>query len=222
MKDIIWTPKKVKVASLKANPLNPKITTEIGIKRLNTSLSKYGLAGTIPVNLDMMIIDGHKRKDELLDQKVEEVWVSVPNRMLTEKEYKEMNALFDLAKAGEPDIFMIENLVSEDVIDEFQIGKEGKMKKAGGKAGDEYSSGAEPKYPLVPQYDERHEAIIIICSNVIDTTFIKNALGITQAMSYKNKNVKETSIVPAKQFIDKWTESKSKSSSRQRAGQKQS
>ncbi len=101
-------------------------------------------------------------------------------------------------------MFMIEQILDEEV---FQDWIETEGKKKGEKISEKTK---EAKYPLVPQYDEKYEAIVIICTNSIDTTFIKNALNIGREMSYKNTMVKETSIVTGKKFIDQWNK-KSKS-----------
>jgi hypothetical protein len=121
MKQIIWEPKKVKVQDLKENPDNPKITNEVGQRRLQKSLEKFGLAGTIVVNKDLSIIDGHSRKRDLEENGIKEVWVSAPSRMLTEKEYKEFNAIYDIAKASDPDLVMIEETLGEESLQEWEL-----------------------------------------------------------------------------------------------------
>jgi len=121
MKQITWEPKKVKVADLRENPNNPKIINEQGKKRLQKSLAKFGLAGTIVVNKDLAIIDGHSRKKDLLEQGIQEVWVSVPSRQLTDKEYREFNAVFDVAKASDPDYIMMEETLGDDTMEEWDL-----------------------------------------------------------------------------------------------------
>lgn len=121
MATITWEPKKVLVKDLKENPKNPKILNAKGKARLQKSLAKFGLAGSIICNSDLTIIDGHSRKRELIENNVEEVWVSVPDRPLTDKEYKEFNAIIDLAKAGDPDMVMIEEELGEDVMEEWDL-----------------------------------------------------------------------------------------------------
>lgn len=120
-KQITWEPKKVKVKDLIDNPKNPKILNEKGRSRLQKTLAKYGLAGTIICNTDLTIIDGHSRRKELEDGGQQEVWVSVPSRKLTDKEYKEFNAVIDLARAGDPDTMMIEEIIGEEAMDEWDI-----------------------------------------------------------------------------------------------------
>ena len=120
-KVITWQPKQVKLKDLVANPKNPKILNKKGKDRLTKTLEKYGLAGTIICNTDLTIIDGHSRVKELMESDVQEVWVSVPSRNLTDKEYNEFNAIIDLARAGDPDTMMIEEIIGEEGMDEWDI-----------------------------------------------------------------------------------------------------
>ncbi len=124
--EITWEPKKVQLSELKENPNNPKVVNETGRRRLHKSLGKFGLAGTIVVNADGMIIDGHSRKKDLEESGVTEVWVSWPSRLLTEDEYNEFNAIYDVAKAGDPDMLIIEEVLGEELMEEWEIEKKEK------------------------------------------------------------------------------------------------
>ena len=120
-KQITWEPRKVNLADLKENPDNPKQLNEKGRDRLQKLLSKFGLAGTLIANVDMTLIDGHKRRQQLLNEGIQEAFVSFPSRKLTEKEYKELNALFDTAKAGDPDTMMMEEILGEEIMEEYGL-----------------------------------------------------------------------------------------------------
>jgi hypothetical protein len=191
---IKWTLKEVDKKLIRPNPNNPKIRNEKGFSRLSKLSAKFGVIYDGVLNLDLSIIDGHSRL-ELYPTGIGRYFV--PDRQLSESDEKELNALFDLARAGDPDMFMIEQLLDEESMDEWNGDEEG-----AGKAAKPEDKNA--KYPLVPQFDEKHESIVILCSSSLDTTFIKDALGIEKAMSYKNKMVKETSVVTSAQFIKKW------------------
>ena len=104
MKQITWSSKLVQVSKIKPTPTNYKIKTDLGKERLALSLKKFGLAGTVVLNTDFTLIDGNSRLEEAKKAKQKTIWASVPNRKLTEKEFKEMSAMFDYAKAGEVDI----------------------------------------------------------------------------------------------------------------------
>lgn len=118
---LTWTPKFVAVEWLKENPKNPKVITPAGRRLLRKSLERFGLAGTIPCNLDGMIIDGHSRKADLVERGILEVWVSLPSRELTAREYREMNAAFDLAKAGTADALMLEETFGAEFLEEWNV-----------------------------------------------------------------------------------------------------
>lgn len=192
-KQIKWKLIEVEKSQIRPNPNNPKIRNEKGMDRLNKLTKKFGVIFDGILNADMSLIDGHSRLELHPEGKGR---YFIPDRQLMENEEKELNALFDLARAGDPDMFMIEQILDESTLDEWD-GSDEEPKTA---------KKTEPgaKYPLVPQYDEKYEAIVILCSNSLDTTAIKDALGIERAMSYKNKMVKETSIISASQFIKKW------------------
>lgn len=109
---ITWKSKRVAVASVDPTPTNYKIKSDIGKARLDYSLKQYGRAGTIVCNYApkgrFVIIDGNSRIEAAKERKEKYVEISVPSRQLTAKEFKEMSAMFDFAKAGEVDVERIE------------------------------------------------------------------------------------------------------------------
>ncbi len=107
-KKLKWKTKVVRVADIKPTPKNYKIQTELGRKRLQHSLKTYGLAGALVVNTDLTLIDGNSRWHEAKEAGEKTIEVSFPNRRLTPKEFKEMSAMIDYAKAGEIDETAIE------------------------------------------------------------------------------------------------------------------
>lgn len=138
---IIWEPKYVELEWLKINPKNPKILSDQGTGRLNKSLAEFGLAGTMVANLNGDLIDGHSRKKDLVEQGIIKAWVSLPNRLLTDKEYKRFNAVFDIAKAGMPDIMIMEEVLGEEFLDEWEL-RDAKLKVPGS---DELTADAKNK-----------------------------------------------------------------------------
>lgn len=104
MKTIKWKSKIVEVSKVKPTPNNYKIRTDLGLERLRYSLKTYGLAGTVIVNTDLTLIDGNSRWEEAKAKKEKYIEVSMPDRALTKKEFTEMSAIYDFAKAGEVDL----------------------------------------------------------------------------------------------------------------------
>ena len=90
---IEWYTEQRKVLDLIPYEFNPRKLTEDKKEKLIRSLEKFNLAEIPVINLDNKIIAGHQRikillhlgrGDELID-------VRVPNRILTEQEFKEYN-----------------------------------------------------------------------------------------------------------------------------------
>lgn len=100
---IKWVSKEVPVNKIKPTPKNYKIKTDLGRERLHQSLKQFGMAGTVVINTDFVLIDGNSRIREAKEKGEKTIWASMPTRTLTPKEFKEMSAMFDYAVAGEVD-----------------------------------------------------------------------------------------------------------------------
>lgn len=119
-KPITWTEKKIELALIDPTPKNYKIKSDLGRERLNTSLARFGLAGSIvcvPSPLKrgrFMVVDGNSRLEAMKERhglvkgSKAVISVSLPSRQLSKQEFVEMSALFDFAKAGEVDLESIE------------------------------------------------------------------------------------------------------------------
>lgn len=110
---IKWLVKEVPINKVTPTEKNYKIKTELGEERLRMSLQLFGLAGTVVTNHpnnkgEFNLIDGNSRRVDAIEAGEKKLWVSYPNRKLTPKEFKEMSAMYDYAKAGEVDIDRIE------------------------------------------------------------------------------------------------------------------
>lgn len=186
---ITWTLRELKASDLKPNPNNPKTISRKGISRLAKSLSKFGKVYDGIANADLSVIDGHSRltlnQDEL-------VRYFVPSRQLSEAEYKEFNAVFDIAKAGETDMQIIEETFTDEFFEDWELDK--KL--------NELKGDKDAKYPIVAEFDEKYSAVIIVCSTDIEISFIRNLLELAKEKSYKNKTVGETNVITGKTFID--------------------
>lgn len=120
-KKIKWSPKQVRAGDLKTNPDNPKIHDDEGFELLRKVTAKYGLIFAGICNKDLTLIDGHKRSK--LSKANDLVWVFVPDRQLTPAEYKEINSLYDQARAGTIDKKSLEKQFSDKYFDEWKIPK---------------------------------------------------------------------------------------------------
>ena len=93
MKKITWSTKKRLVKKLQAYEKNPRKITEEQRIQLTASLKKFNLVEIPAINTDGTIIAGHQRIKILiaLGRGEEEIDVRVPNRKLTDDEFKEYN-----------------------------------------------------------------------------------------------------------------------------------
>lgn len=91
--NIIFHNETRKVNDLIPYEHNPRQMSEKQVADLKKSLEKFNLAEVPVINVDNMIIAGHQRIKilQLLGRGEEEIDIRVPNRLLTEDEYKEYN-----------------------------------------------------------------------------------------------------------------------------------
>lgn len=128
MKQITWYAKEVNTASIDPTPTNYKIKTELGLARFRASVKSFGRAGTVVCNPSdkpgrYNLIDGNTRWEDAVANKEKRIWVSLPSRKLSPKEFKEMSAMFDFAKAGEVDMDRIKGDIGshKDFYDKYGL-----------------------------------------------------------------------------------------------------
>jgi len=111
-----WKIKKIKVSELKENPCNPRRLTEKGLKDLEKSILKFGIAEPLVVNTDYMICGGHGRKKILEKLNIKEVDCYLPDKLLSKKQFDELGIRLNKNIAGE---FNFDILANEFEIDEL-------------------------------------------------------------------------------------------------------
>jgi hypothetical protein len=62
--------------------------------------------------------------------------------------------------------------------------------------------------PIIPKYDEKHRAVLIVVENELDFANLITVLNMGKAKDYKTKQVKQTSVISYKQFMKQWKGSK--------------
>lgn len=102
MEPLKWTTQRRKVNDLITYEHNPRQLTKEQAKKLTESLSKFDLAEIPVIDTDNKIVAGNQRMFvmKLLGRGEEEIDVRVPNRKLTEEEFKEYNIGSNLWTAG--------------------------------------------------------------------------------------------------------------------------
>lgn len=109
-----WQTEQRKVSDLVPYGYNPRKITEERLERLKKSLDKFNLAEIPAINTDNVIIAGHQRVKVLmaLDRGDEIIDVRVPNRTLTEEEYKEYNIISNVS-VGYWDVDILEECFAD-------------------------------------------------------------------------------------------------------------
>jgi len=120
MSKLKWTTEKRLIKELIPYEHNPRKLTKDQLEQLTKSLKKFDLVEIPAINLDNKIIAGHQRLkvmstigmgDELID-------VRVPNRLLTDEEYKEYNIRSN-KNTGEWDWEVLGNVFDKDQLVEW-------------------------------------------------------------------------------------------------------
>jgi len=114
-----WHTERIKVKDLVPCEYNPRKITPERLQKLKNSLEKYNLAEIPAVNTDMVIIAGHQRVKVLmdLDRGEELIDVRVPNRRLTDQEFKEYNITSNIS-VGYWDVDILEECFADiDLMD---------------------------------------------------------------------------------------------------------
>lgn len=93
MTDLVWSTEQRRVSELTAWNKNPRRLTKKQAEDLKKSISKFNLMSIPVVDLDGRIVSGHQRVNilRMLGRGNEIIDVRVPNRKLTEDEYREAN-----------------------------------------------------------------------------------------------------------------------------------
>lgn len=116
---IEWHTEQLKVSQLVPCDYNPRKITQERMEKLKRSLEKFNLAEIPAVNVDYTIIAGHQRVKALMDlgKGDDVIDVRVPNRALTETEFKEYNLISNIS-IGYWDTDILEECFSDiDLLD---------------------------------------------------------------------------------------------------------
>lgn len=115
--ELIWKTEDKPISWLKSYDKNPRKITKKQLEQLKKSIDKFNFTNPVLVNLDGTIIAGHQRITAMksLGREEELIPCRVPNRLLDEKEYKELN-IRDNKNVGDWDFEILsENFEIEDL-----------------------------------------------------------------------------------------------------------
>ena len=207
-----WHNGKLKVSELVPYNYNPRKITPERLQKLKASLEKYNLAEIPVVNTDKVIIAGHQRIKVLMElgRGEELIDVRIPNRLLTDQEFKEYNVTSNIS-VGYWDVDILEECFADidlialglDVDNNSQILFD-EQKQMTEFEEDFKAIKDEPKYPIVAKYNEKYSAILIVASNTTDLTFLQTVLELGKEASYKSERIGTTHVLTATKFQELW------------------
>lgn len=114
---ISWTERKVSVEELRPFERNPRKIDAEGLERLKSQIARQGYHQRILATRDLRIIGGHQRIKVLKQLGIEEIAVLIPDRDLTDKQFREI-VITDNLHSGEFDIaVLIEDYELDDLKD---------------------------------------------------------------------------------------------------------
>lgn len=207
---------------------NPRNITDRDFKRLKEQI-KLGQYKPLLVTSDGIVLGGNMRLRAFQQLGVKDVWVStvefipdddkflavVNGETQTTRKFNSIEegmleySMSDNDRAGFYDNDNMANLVGQfPSIDwkgyavEFDMPEtlaemgliENEIDKTMEEVGD------KPKYPLVPKFSEKYDAIIIVSENEIDTANVLETLGLGTSKSYKGKETGKSFVISAKDF----------------------
>lgn len=164
MKRLKWHTEKRKVNELLPYEGNPRQMTEKQKKDLEKSLKKFDLVEIPAIDTDNKIIAGHQRIKimQMLGKGEETIDVRVPNRKLTEEEFKEYN-LRSNKNVGEWDWDMLANY-DERILEDVGF-DEKELKKI---TGQDDITEEEPEVEFTEELKEEHNYIVLYFDNEVD------------------------------------------------------
>lgn len=205
MEQLTWSTQQRRVVDLLPYEYNPRKMTAQQSKKLRESLEKFGLVEIPVVNADGVLLAGHQRCKALvaLGRGDDLVDVRVPNRQLTDQEFKEYNIASNAIKGDWVDDILREHFEDIDLAD-FGISlaeMDALHEKVTGPT-------ETPEMPIVAKFSEKYDAFMIVARNEIDANHIAELLQCEKEKSYKSNTIGMTRVVDGAKFIELWKQSK--------------
>jgi hypothetical protein len=201
IESLVWSTQQRKVVELLPYEYNPRKMTAQQSKKLRESLEKFGLVEIPVINFDGILLAGHQRCKALvqLGRGEDLVDVRVPNRQLTEQEFKEYNIASNAIKGDWVDEILREHFEDIDLAD-FGISLS-EMEELHEKAA---ANEEAPEMPIVAKFSEKYDAFVIVTTNEIDANHIAELLQCEKEKSYKSETMGMTRVVAGSKFIELW------------------
>lgn len=203
----------IKVSTIKLREDNPRMITEAALDKLGESIERdpeYMVIRPIVIDEDRVVLGGNQRLKAIIKLGKK----TIPDKWVVQvKDWEEAKRkrfiLVDNGPEGMSGGWDIDKL--EDGWDKEELKEVGLAIPYFGKRTpqaeeEELRYDGKPTYEILPEYDEKYEAIIIVCENEIDYMNIIGRLGMEKMEAKKEKKVGRSNIISAKQFMEKMGE----------------
>ncbi|MDO7851565.1 hypothetical protein [Hymenobacter convexus] len=199
----MWRPVQRRLDQLTPLENNPfgKITAEKR-RRLEQKLLELGTFEAATVDNEGVLLTFNKRHNLLLGLygPSYEVTVLEPTGELTDTQRRKI-ILASNVNEGE----WIDDILRQDYDDVMaDVGVQLSALDAEAEAATGAGKEAEAEFPIVAEFSEKYDAVVIVCRNDIDANFVREVLGLAKEQSYKSKEVGQTRVIDAKVFCEKW------------------
>ena len=152
----------------------------------------------IVVDDNMVVLGGNMRLKALIHLNYDEIpdeWIKKAVDLTDEE--KDRFVIIDNVNTGEWNFEILTKHWDSSTVEDWGLNIDIKTKVFG--------EILDPVYPIVPKYNEKYSAVIILCTNETDESYIDTILGLELMKSYKSSSVGISKIITVDQFKKKWT-----------------
>ncbi len=187
---------------------NPRKITAKQKEDIKRSLQTFGFVQPLVVNInperENIVVGGNQRKR--IAQAMGYSQAPCIEVNLTEEEEKELNLRLNKNQA-EFDFDLLNEFFDKEFL--FDVGF---TDKEIGKIQSEFEekfnaiTNDEAEMPIVQQFNERYNTVMIFCDNEMDFNWIRNVLRLERMKDYKNTKIGESHVLTVQRFQEIWEE----------------
>tara|TARA_R110000796_G_scaffold39076_2_gene97777 strand:+ start:140 stop:751 length:612 start_codon:yes stop_codon:yes gene_type:complete len=196
--------KVVDINTISEADYNPRKITASQKKQIKESLLKFGFVNPLVINTNAdrngVLVGGHQRLQ--IAKEIGMKTVPIYEVDLTLEEEKELNIRLNKNTAGW-DWDALNQHFNDDDLSSWGFATKKEIEDQVFIA--EFDNSDETEMPIVPEFNERYNAFIIMCENEIDELNLRNILNLTEThKSNTDSNTGKSNIITAKRLIEAW------------------
>ncbi len=196
--------KTIDINKIQEADYNPRKITKQQKDQIKQSLQKFGFVNPLVINTNPkrkgVLIGGHQRLN--IAKEIGMTEVPIYEVDLTLEEEKELNIRLNKNTAGW-DWDALEKHFEDDELSAWGFASKKEIEDQVFIT--EFESNDETEMPIVPEFNERYNAFIIICENEIDELNLRNILQLTEThKSNTDSNIGKSNIITAKKLMEQW------------------